>query len=262
MPDYRNLSRTHSMPESIPPEIFSRKASINELSDDEIVLAYNRLQMQRKNSIPYESNQQPKETKKIDEKPTEATTMMDDERNYQEFLKWMEMKRKNELKNYLESEKVKSSNDDDDVDVVEVKSDEIDQIQSDFDEFKDAISDETDESLKVPLLIVEENDVKNENALIPTVIEENISNESKASESNVIDAKLMLSNDALQIVTNLSTSNMSLTSIKSTDENGNKKRPVTHKKGPAPSPPSNVMMPSDGFYYDELTKKQFKETEL
>lgn len=255
MPDYRNLSRTHFMPESIPPEISHRKAPINELNDDEIVLAYNRLQMQR-NSIPFKSNQlqQPKETQKIDEKP-EATTKMNDE-NYQEFLKWMEMKRKNELENSLESEKVKSSNDD----VVDV--------QSDYDEFKDAISDESDESLKVPLVIVEENeinDAKNDNALIPTVIEENISNEAKASESNVVDAKLMLSNDALQIVTNLSTSNMSLTSIKSTDENGNKKRPVySHKKGPAPSPPStsNVITPSDGFYYDELTKKQFKETEL
>lgn len=249
MPDYRNLSRTHSIPESIPPEI-PRKASINELSDDEIVLAYNRLQMQ-KNSIPSEANQQQQMPKEIDVK---ATTKMNDE-NYQEFLNWMEIKRKNSLK----SEKVKPSNDDDDVDVVEAKSVEIEQTQLDFDDFQDAISDESDESLKVPLVIVEENeinDTKNDNTLIPTVIDESISNEAKTSENYVVDAKLMLSNDALQIVTNLSTSNMSLASIKSTDENGNKKRPAS------PPSTSNVIMPSDGFYYDELTKKQFKETEL
>lgn len=258
------------MPENIPPEIIPRKASINELSDDEIVLAYNRLQMQ-KNSIPSQSNQQqqiPEEIEKKTDVKQKATTMMSDE-NYQEFLRWKEMKRINEQKKSLENEKVKPS-DDDDINVVEVKSDE-DQTYSDFDDFKDAISDEieSDESLKVPLVIVKENElneVKNVNALIPTVIEENISNELKASENNVVDAKLMLSNDPLKILTNLSTSNMSLASIKSTDENGNKKRPATHKKGPAPPPPppastSNVM-PSDGFYYDELTKKQFKETEL
>jgi hypothetical protein len=217
----------------------------------------------QKNSIPSETNQQQKMPKEIDEKP-EAATKMDDE-NYQEFLKWMKMKREIESKNSPETEKVKPSNDD--VDVVEMKSDEIDQAPSDFDDFKDAISDQSDESLNVPLVIVEENEIheaKNDNALIPTVIEENISIESKTSEDNVVNAKLMLSNDALQIVTNLSTSNMSLASIKSTDENGNKKRPVTHKKGPAPSPPStsNVMPSHDGFYYDKLTKKQFKETEL
>lgn len=258
MPDYRNSSRIHSMPESIPPEFLRRKTSINELTNDEILIAYHRLQMQ-KYSIPSELNQEQqmqKETKTIDEKP-KALTKMDDE-NYQEFLK---IKLENEHKNSLENEKVKSSKDDDDVHVVDVKSDEIDQTQWDcnFDEFKDAISDESDESLKIPLVIIEENEM-NDNALIPTVIEENL------LESNVIDVKLMLSNEALQIVTNLSTSNMSLASIKSTDENGNKKRPATHKKGPAPSPPSSssndVIIPSDGFYFHALTKKQFKETEL
>jgi hypothetical protein len=245
------LARTFSAPdESIPPEIAQRRTSLNELSEDEIVLAYNRLQMQK---------QQPKE--KIECKAK-------DDENYQEFLKWMEMKQKNE--DSATVEKVKEASKDENVDVAESKNEKTETSttttqHSDFDEFKDAI--ESDESLKVPLVIVEENEAS---ALIPTVIEDNIishepSPSSETSDSNVVNAKLMLSNEPLQIVTNLSLSSMSLASIKSTDESGNMKRRATHKKGPAPPPPSSsndVNVEVEGFFFHKLTKKLFKETEL
>jgi hypothetical protein len=254
---YRNLTRTFSVPDkSIPPEMTPRRTSLNELSEDEIVLAYNRLQMQK---------QQPK----IENKAK-------DDENYQEFLKWMQMKQKNE--DITTVEKVKPSNDES-IDVAEPKSEKTEKEtntsattttqHSDFDDFKDAI--ESDESLKVPLVIVEENEVS---ALIPTVIEDKIishepSPSSETSDSNVVNAKLMLSNEPLLIVTNLSQSSMSLASIKSTEESGNKKRPATHKKGPAPPPPppcstssSDVNVEIEGFFFHKLTKKLFKETEL
>ena len=226
------------MPESIPTP---RRASLNELTDDEIILAYNRLQQ--------------KHGPKIEEKPEGIGG-----ENYQEFLKLMEMKQKSEIND----EKVMPSSD---VNVLVVTENSE---MSDFDEFKDAISvEESDEALNVPLFIVEEND--DTLTLIPTVIDENISHESSpppASTSppddTIVNAKLMLSNEALQIVTNLSTSSMSLASIKSTDEASNKKRPATHKKGPAPLPPSTSsdVNAIEGFFYDKLTKKHFKETEL
>lgn len=223
------------MPESIPTP---RRASLNELTDDEIILAYNRLQQ--------------KHVPKIEEKPEGIGG-----ENYQEFLKWMEMKQKSEIND----EKVMPSSD------VNVLMATENSEMSDFDEFKDAISvEESDEALNVPLFIVEENgDIL---TLIPTVIEDNIPHESSPAsttpDDNIVNAKLMLSNEALQIVTNLSKSSMSLASIKSTDEASNKKRPATHKKGPAPSPPSSSsdVNAIDGFFYDKLTKKHFKETEL
>lgn len=236
------------MPESISAP---RRAPTNDLSsDDEIILAYNRLQQKH---VPIVEE-------KINEKPEGMMSTIDGE-NYQEFLKWMETKQQ---KKEVRTEKVMPSNDSSDVNVLMVtENSEI----SDFDDFKDAISEETDEALNVPLFIVEENDTL---MLIPTVIEENITHEpsppvSKSPDDNVLNAKLMLSNEALQIVTNLSTSSMSLASIKSTDESSNKKRPATHKKGPAPPVPtssSTDVNAIEGFYYDKLTKKHFKETEL
>lgn len=257
---YRNLTRTFSAPdESIPPEMASpRRTSLNELSEDEIILAYNRLQMQKQ--------QPPKEN--IENKAK-------DDENYQEFLKWMQMKKHNQ-----DTDRVEKVKPNDDEIIAETKSEKTEietstntttttTQHSDFDDFKDAI--ESDESLKVPLVIVEENEAS---ALIPTVIEDNIishepSPSSETSDSNIVNAKLMLSNEPLQIVTNLSQSSMSLASIKSTDESGNKKRPATHKKGPAPPPPpssstssSDVNVEIQGFFFHKLTKKLFKETEL
>lgn len=283
-PPYSNLSRTFSAPETIPSQIIApRRASLNELSEDEIIFAYNRLLHQQQPK----QQQEPKpriEEEKVDE--LKPKRMIDDE-NYKEFLKWMEMKRKNEIvekeKNLpaslLNEEKVipsNPSNGDDDKVVTEKEKEEnvVDEIHQDFDDFKDAISDESsDEVLKVPLKIIEEND---EIPLIPTtIVEENISHEpsppistfrnsSENSKNNVINAKLMLSNDALQIVTDLSASNVSLaSSTKSTDDLENRKRPATHKKGRAPLPPtSSDVNDVEGFYYDKLTKKLFKETEL
>lgn len=240
----RNLSRTFSMPESIPTP---RRASLNELNDDEIILAYNRLQQKH---VPIKEE-------KINEKPEGLSTINDE--NYQEFLKWMEMKQKSEIEDVPRTEEKVMPSSDVNVLMVTENSEEL----SDFDEFKDAISEENDEALNVPLFIIEENDTL---VLIPTVIEENISPPaSQSPDDNVVNAKLMLSNEALQIVTNLSTSSMSLASIKSTDESSNKKRPVTHKKGPAPPVPSATssnVNALEGFFYDKLTKKHFKETEL
>lgn len=249
-PDYRNIS--HSISESIPIKNLPQNSSIKEFTDEEIILTFNRLQMEKESSEPSEIGQELKEMTKIDE----TSTKIDDE-NYQEFLKWMEVNRKKTQAN----KKVKPSKDvDEDVHVV----DESDHKQSDFEEFKDAISDESDESLKVPLVIIEENEISGERNDNVLAIEENIFHDSKLSES-VGDAKLILSDDAVQ---NLSISNTSLVSITLSDENCNKKRPATHNKGPAPPPPpttaatTNVIMQSDGFYYDKLTRKLFKETEL
>lgn len=171
----------------------------------------------------------------------------------------------------------------------------------DFEEFKDAISEDDGDYLKVPLIIREENDksedlkakecegVKcqdnnelstvaatneavteiNNDAIIPTTIidDENVTtcaDTTQGNRSNTVDAKLTLTNDPLQIVTHLSSSSVSLAS--SLDPSENKiKRPARHSKGRAPQPPAassaatNVI---DGYFYDELTKKHFKETEL
>lgn len=134
----------------------------------------------------------------------------------------------------------------------------------DFNEFKDAISesDEENEFLKVPLIIKEDDD-KNDtsepskqpesaDSVIPTVVEEKV---------DTVNATLTLTNDPLEIVTKLSTSNISLAS--SQDGSDHKiKRPAKHGKGRAPQPPSTSTNVIDGYYFDELKQKHFKETEL
>lgn len=272
-----------------------RKASITELSDDEIIIAYHNL-------LKQQQKPQPKEEKReqFDE-------------NYREFLQWKEMKQNDKSEknprpqatplNENKEEKVNTTdmNDEDAINVVADETEtsininvvsvpQLAKDDDDVDEFKDAISDEED-YLSVPLIIHEEQDnddlKKDERVqinevnmnVIPTIVEENstpneesIKTNEHETESGFVSATLTLSNDTLQITTNLSTSNMSLAS---SDENGNKKKPARHNKGRAPPPPpsststaattsvqtssSNVI---DGYYYDELTNRHFKETEL
>lgn len=225
-----------------------RRASINE---DEIVLAYQRLQASRKPS----------------------SDLSDEMRD--EFQRWLEMKKVTSSDEKSKSAAKVNTNDESELpdDVLDVvKCDE----KKDFDEFRDVISDNEEggdeEYLKVPLVILE-----NENAVpmtIPTVIESNIATEKIEStddttEANTIEAKMTLSNAALEVVTSLSSSSFSLASDKSGDDTTSaRKRPANHSKGRAPPPPSassasttnaNVM---PGFYYDHVTKTHFKETEL
>lgn len=346
----RNFTTSESNQVSKQPST-PRKSSINELTADEIILAYRKLQMENV------------------EAATEAkeTTKNDVDADYKEFLKWMEVKRNNGRtaikennlplaisSNHKDDEKVnddinvKSCMDEkslvDEVNVSNSKADDVnvtnlmvpkpeenldtlvnssssiaddssflsfedeevvtneqpettkvddtvietdktesDQEEVEFDEFKDAVSDDEDnEYLKVPLIIQEDNEpteieacknnelkINNEEVqtetLIPTIIEETVTHDNDKNmnttetETNTLNAKMMLTNDPLQIVTHLSSSSVSLAS--SLDGSENKiKRPAKHSKGRAPQPPtSNVI---EGYFYDELTKKHFKETEL
>lgn len=291
---YRNLSKNRAHPvqselernarhfDEANRDVPRRKASINELSEDEIVFAYNKLKAER-NPIA------------VDARNEDLSGEMQ-----KEFLRWMEMKQLNatmaEKVNIIDGSEVRS----DVVNVVKSELDEpsqrvvnkatddavntenVDQPTSDdkkntddFYEFKDAISDDVEDEdyLKVPLMILEEVDIKNvvdesqevektqEDSLLPTVIES--SNDDKIESSNAVDdiepntieAKITLGNAPLEIVTSLSSSNISLAS--SGDER--KQRPAKHSKGRAPPPPTNVIA---GHYYDKVTKKHFKETEL
>lgn len=261
-----------------------RKMSINELSEDEIVSAYNKLRMER----PIEVGSGVKNEDLSDEVR-------------QEFLKWMEMRRRDEnvtarSEKSLKAEKVNI------IDETENRSDVVDDtvVANDaaaaaaeralsFDEFKDTISEtDDDEYLNVPLLITEDDvsDVKQVVAtdtcqegtdscregvqqagnLIQTVDEsapsQNLAHadgESCGPEQQVtIDAKITLSNAPLEVKMNLSASNVSLASDKSGDDG--KKRRANHSKGRAPPPPTINVMP--GHFYDHVTKKLFKETEL
>lgn len=148
----------------------------------------------------------------------------------------------------------------------------------DFDEFKDAIEDDVDDTtrttaddaniieqkqddlMNVPLFIVEAKEDKhdqvtaatNDDTLLPLTIATSTEceqqNDEKNGSGNVIEAKFTLTSSLpLQIVTRktLSTSNTSLESAK---------LPARHSKGPAPPPP--------GQFYDKDKKKYFKETEL
>lgn len=353
-----DISRNFTSPESN--QVFEqpstpRKASIKELTADEIILAYRKLQMENI------------------EKATEAKETTKNDADYREFLKWMEVKRNNEKSaikennfppaissNHKDDEKVNddinvakcmdekslvdefsvSSSKADDVNVtnlmvqkpeenldclvnssssipddssflsfddeevvtneqsettnvndtvIETDKTESDQEEVEFDEFKDAVSEDEDkEYLKVPLIIQEDNEtteietecknnelkVNNEKVqtetLIPTIIEEAVITHDNdknmnitETETNTVNAKMMLTNDPLQIVTHLSSSSVSLAS--SLDGSENKlKRPAKHSKGRAPQPPSSSSTSNviEGYFYDELTQKHFKETEL
>lgn len=288
---YRNLSRNpaQSDTEKHPMhfddayrDVPRRKASINELSEDEIVFAYNKLRAEK---IPT------------------AVELNAGVRNEdlsgemkEEFQKWMQLKRKDEKANPsvsssgVNSVKVKTIDESDTpVDVVSVVNDTADtaaeevagrleQVEE-FEEFKDVISDEEEsvdekhdeEYLKVPLVIREDDEAKSVelSPAIPTVVESELSlidsersqSVDENSEQNTIDAKLTLSNNApLEVKTSLSSSNFSLASDKSGDD-AMKKRPANHKKGQAPPPPTNINV-IPGHFYDHVTKKHFKETEL
>lgn len=283
---YRNLSRNlaHSMQSEMEQhprlsdeasrDVPRRKASINELTEDEIVFAYNKLRMER-NPIPFDAGARSEDLSSELQK---------------EFLKWMEMKRSDDatskLEKYFKAEKVNIVEESEiPSEVVNVVKDEVDtlddktitdEVAPDFEDFKDVISDNEDEVseeyLKVSLMIREDGEdakhhesdpSRDESLLIPTVIESNIaSNEDKTdatdSQPNTVEAKMTLSNAPLEVITSLSSSSVSLASDKSCDEGGNK-RPAKHSKGRAPLPPMNVI---PGHFYDHVTKKHFKETEL
>lgn len=287
---YRNLSRNPAQPEmekrpmhfdDAYRDVPRRKASINELSEDEIVFAYNKLRAEK---IPT------------------AVELNAGVRNEdlsgemkEEFQKWMQLKRKDEKANPsvsssgVNSVKVKTIDESDTpVDVVSVVNDmadiaaeevaeKLEQVEE-FEEFKDVISDEEEgvdekhdeEYLKVPLVIREDDEAKSLelSPAIPTVVESEFSlidsersqSVDENSEPNTIDAKLTLSNAPLEVKTSLSSSNFSLASDKSGDD-AMKKRPANHKKGQAPLPPANINV-IPGHFYDHVTKKHFKETEL
>lgn len=224
----------------------------------------------------------------------------------EEFLRWMEMKRREEISNPTATSSAESSvkkvNDDvhesDVVSVVNSKHEQeasmddtvnvIDEATS-FDEFKDVISDNEEDSedyLKVSLLIEEETDeimkqnqvddtnlcTDNVKSLIPALVETKVVTEIENSETlpdeNMIEARITLKNASLEVVTSLSSSSFSLASEKSLDETGNvRKRPANHSKGRAPLPPQSSAPQSvanviPGQFYDQVTKKFFKETEL
>jgi hypothetical protein len=221
-------------------DVTRRRASINELSDEEIVLAYQRVQATRKSSC-------------------DSSEIRD------EFQRWLEMK-----KSTSSDEQPKSAEKVNTIDDVAIPVDVLDVVKGDetkhsedFDDFRDVISDNEEggdeEYLKVPLVILED-----EQAIPSAVIESNIPTEKIESldEPNVVEAKITLGNAALEVVTSLSSSNFSLASDQSCDDTSSiKKRPANHSKGRAPQPPSssNVM---PGFYFDHVTQKLFKETEL
>ena len=336
-----DISRTLIAPESnqvVEQPTTPRKASINELTADEIILAYCKLQMENV------------------EKATEAKETTKNDVDYKEFLKWMEVKRNNlqtatssnnkddkkvnddinvasclDNKSLIDEVSVSNSKADDvnvtnlmvqkpeenldclinssssmpddssflsfddeevvtneqlettkvDDIVIETDKTESDQEEIAFDEFKDAVSgDEDKEYLKVPLIIQEDNEateIKNNElktnneevqteTLIPTIIEEAVTHDSdknimKETETNTVNAKIMLTNDPLQIVTHLSSSSVSLASSLDGSENI-VKRPAKHSKGRAPQPPASSSNVIEGYFYDELTQKHFKETEL
>jgi hypothetical protein len=293
---YRNLSRNraYSMQSEMEKnsrhfedDLPRRKASINELSEDEIVFAYNKLRLE-KNPSAFEART------KNEDLSSEMQA---------EFQRWMEMKRKDEKLNLTlsskESVKTEQVNARDETEIpsenVNVVKDEhaavVVSINNDFDEFKDVISDkeeEDEEYLKVPLVIFEDT-VDNERdeeiiscqqggqkprEMIPLVIENNNnkcnvdkiepSNDTATvddDEQNTIAAKITLSNTALSVVTSLSSSSISLASDRSGDDACSKiQRPAKHSKGRAPPPPPNSNVA--GHFYDHVTKKFFKETEL
>ncbi|CRL04886.1 CLUMA_CG017937, isoform A [Clunio marinus] len=265
-------------------DVSRQKAAISELSDDEIIAAYNKLKV--------------KQNSRLDE-VREMKSEESSEEMHKEFLKWIEMKQNAKVdqinsslsKKSLENKKV---NNIDETEVpkevvnvvtseLEVNDEKIDAKDDavDFEEFQDVISDSgDDEYLKVPLVILEdreedeilkmddevkENEVKveetHEHFMTPLMINSNIEITDKIeSTENFIEAKLTLSNAPIEIVTSLSSSTFSLTSDKSIDEFDNKKqRPAKHSKGRAPLPPINA---HPGQFYDEKNKKYFKETEL
>lgn len=305
---YRNLSRdsAHSSQTEMGKlprhfvdanrDVPRRKASINELSEDEIISAYNELKQRAEIAVD-------KRLKK-DDFPSSSKMK-------EEFMRWMEMKRRDEKSNSSMAssvdESIKKVNADvqesDVVDVVNSEHEEeasvdetvdiINEASSDFEEFKDVISDEEQENedyLKVPLVIEEEcdealkqNKVNDSNLntvvgksgeeepLIPTVVETKVVTGIELGEAlpeeNTIDAKITLGNAPLKVVPSLSSSNFSLASEKSLDEAGNvKKRAANHSKGRAPLPPqptqSNDPNVIPGQFYDHVTKRFFKETEL
>lgn len=280
---YRNLSRNRAYSEMEKKSKHCddnsprRKTSINELSEDEIVFAYNKLRNERN----------------FNDVKTRNEDLSSEMRA--EFQRWMEMKQKDEKSNATmtsNSEKLEKVNTEDSArEGLNVVTDELETMtateNSDFDEFQDVISDreedEDEEYLKVPLVILEDDgknsranetnlfENKGQKSPIPSVIEFNTSDVDNVEslsdsatvvdEENTIEAKMTLSNAPLAVVTNLSSSSISLASDKSSDEASNKKqRPAKHSKGRAPLPPSNTNVP--GQFYDQVTKKYFKETEL
>lgn len=279
---YRNLSRDLANSNQSETEKHSRhfdnanaprrKASINELSEDEIVLAYNKLKAEKNASEMKAKNEDISSEMK------------------EEFLRWMESKRRSEKSNPTmtshtkQTEKVitndETENLSDVINVVksehesEAAMDVTEQNALDFEEFQDVIEEDDAEYLKVPLVIHEDNDegkekqVDEENSqdksMIPTVIgsdkqsETELSEAGDSEENNTIDVKITLSNSPLEIVTSLSSSNLSIASSNKSLDDTNTKKPSA-KKRRAPAPPIDVI---PGHYYDHVTKKHFKETEL
>lgn len=213
---------------------------------------------------------------------------------HSQFMTWLEAKKQNLLTGVVDNSnvsaeviasqpEVESSNFSDTQSFDVMKCDDaVDNASGansdDFDEFKDAIEDDVDDTPRatcddaniieqkqddltnVPLFIFEAEEDKhdqvtaatNDDTLLPLTIATSAENEQIDEKSDgsgsVIEAKFTLTSSLpLQIVTTktLSTSSTSLESAK---------LPARHSKGPAPPPP--------GQFYDKDKKKYFKETEL
>jgi hypothetical protein len=228
-----------------------RKASINELSEDKIFLAYNRLAKERNPST-------------VDVKNEDLSSEVQEE-----FLRWLEMKRKDGNSNA--SVNLSDGKSEKKVNIEETSKDEVNVVSeveeasaenNDFDEFKDVILEESDEYLKVPLVILESDNEhlqgqSSKTDKLPTAIETNVTctidEIEPSNDENTVEAKITLGDAPLSVVTTLSSSSISLAS----DEDNKKQRPAKHSKGRAPAPP-NV----SGQFNDHVTMKHFKETEL
>lgn len=226
--------------------------------------AYNKLMEQKRSAAV-------SETKRKDELPSDLK---------EEFLLWMESRQKDFNESPVNASQVNHVDDaTDSFNVVKSETETMttttpdvnDNIEmQDFDEFKDVIDDKDEkEFLKVPLMIVEDDEVKDEKSQKASIAAAAESEEpSRAESSNdeinfdqyTIDVKLTLSNAPLEVTTSLSTSSFSLASDKSSDDGTGRKRPATHSKGRAPPPPTIDVI--SGQFYDSVTKKYFKETEL
>lgn len=241
-----------------------RKTSINELSEKEIVLAYNKLRAE-KNPIAVDSRM------KNEDSSGEMKA---------EFLKWLKMQQ-SEGKTRSTTDKSVNAEKVNIIDETENRSEVVDVIRrvqeepaldvkesivhtSDFDDFKDIVS-EDDDYLNVPLVIHE--DVDEAKADESTKIEssqvsqegesrQRVEAEKNTEEEIMIDAKMTLSN-SLEVKLNLSSSSFSLASDKSGDETTSSKK----KKRRAPQPPSTANV-IPGHFYDCVAMKHFKETEL
>lgn len=208
----------------------------------------------------------------------------------EEFLKWIDMKRRNEASkltvtspNNEALKKVNIKNEafslkntinvvhDEDRNKMEFVNDLENPMGSE--ESKDMISDieEEKECLNFPSMKLElcdddkikQKDFRSQDEENSTRIESSKPSETESNDPK--DSEITLDSSPLEIKTSLLSSNfpLSLSSDKAPDRTTSKKRIANHSKGPAPPPPITSSIDEiSGLYYDSVTKKHYKETEL